>query len=67
MNKLSAPFARFACADDGSQVIEYALVIALVSIVLSLALSSAVSGLGSSMTEMAARVTTCFASTDGTC
>lgn len=67
MNKLSASLARFACAEDASQVVEYALVIALVSIVLAMALSSAVSGLGNSISALAVRVTTCFTSTAGTC
>jgi pilus assembly protein Flp/PilA len=40
MNKLLSSIRSFAIEDDGAQVIEYALIIALVSIVLALALST---------------------------
>ncbi|HEY0886812.1 MAG TPA: Flp family type IVb pilin [Ramlibacter sp.] len=67
MDRLRQSLARFVGAEDGSQVVEYALIIALVSIVLTLALNSAVTGLSASLSELADRVTSCFTSTAGTC
>ena len=40
MNKLLSSIRSFAIEDDGSQVIEYALIIAVVSIALVVALSA---------------------------
>jgi pilus assembly protein Flp/PilA len=47
MNKLLSSIRSFAIEDDGSQVIEYALIIAVVSIALVIALS-AITGTGMS-------------------
>ena len=55
----------FAKDEDGAQVVEYALIIALVSIVLALALSNATTGLGSAFASLVTRVTGCF--TNSTC
>lgn len=65
MNKLLQSIRSFAVEDEGSEIVEYALIIALVSIFLIMALSAA--GLGDAFAALAGRVTTCFASTDGTC
>ncbi|HEY0886811.1 MAG TPA: Flp family type IVb pilin [Ramlibacter sp.] len=65
MNKFLQSVRSFAADDEGSEVVEYALIIALVSIVLTLALGGA--GLGDAFDSLATRVTTCFTSTAGTC
>jgi pilus assembly protein Flp/PilA len=65
MNKFLQSIRSFAIEDEGSQVVEYALIIALVSIVLAVALGA--SGLQNSFANLAARVTACFTSTNGTC
>jgi pilus assembly protein Flp/PilA len=65
MNKLLQSVRSFAVEDEGSQVVEYALIIALVSIVLAVALGA--SGLKNSFANLAARVTSCFTNTNGTC
>lgn len=67
MQQLLQSIRTFAFEDEGSQVVEYALIIALVSIALALVLNSAVTGLGSTFSDLADRVTNCFASTSGTC
>jgi pilus assembly protein Flp/PilA len=64
---LMKPAAQFARAEDGSQTLEYALIIALVSIVLALALNNVVTGLSNSLADLATRVTDCFSSSSGTC
>lgn len=56
---------RFAQEDQGSQVVEYALIIALVSIVLVLALGN--TGLGASFAALVTRVTNCFSATPTAC
>jgi pilus assembly protein Flp/PilA len=58
----------FAREEDGAQVVEYALVIALVSIGLAVALSTAFgSGASSAFTSLVTRVKSCFTSATGTC
>lgn len=52
--------------DEGAQVVEYALIIAVVSIALVVALGDSASGLRSGFADLAARVGTCF-SAGGTC
>lgn len=61
MNKLLASIRSFAVEDDGAQVVEYALVIALVSIGLALALDTALEA--ESFTSFVGRVTACLAGT----
>lgn len=57
MNKLFSGIKRFARDEEGAQVVEYALIIAVVSIALVIALK----GLGGgSFTTFIARVTTCL-------
>ena len=50
----------FAKEEDGAQVVEYALIIAVVSIGLVLALSNTTTGIGSSFATLVGRLTTCF-------
>lgn len=58
----------FGSEEDGSQVVEYALVIALVSIGLALALSSAMgTGANSAFNDLINRVKSCFAANATTC
>jgi pilus assembly protein Flp/PilA len=58
----------FAREEDGAQVVEYALVIALVSIGLAVALSAAFgSGAGSAFASLVTRVKSCFAAGATTC
>lgn len=52
---------------EGSQPVEYALIVALVSIVLSIALSNTATGIGSTFAEIGARVASCFAALAVTC
>ena len=65
MNQLMQSLRAFAVDDSGSEVVEYALIIALVSIVLAIALGSA--GLSDAFGDLATRVTSCFTATTGTC
>ena len=60
MNQLMQSVRAFAVEEEGSEVVEYALIIALVSIVLALALGNATTGLGSAFTALVNRVRTCF-------
>lgn len=62
MNQLMQSIRAFAVEEEGSEVVEYALVIALVSIVLALALGGAASGggLSGAFQTLVTRVTTCF-------
>ena len=67
MNQLMQSIRAFAVEEEGSEVVEYALIIALVSIVLALALGNSATGLGSSFAALVTRVSTCFTATTGTC
>lgn len=60
LNAVNHSIRSFAKDEDGSQVVEYALIIALVSITLALALGDATTGLGSSFTALVTRVSACF-------
>ena len=65
MKNLIVSFYREEC---GAQVVEYALVIALVSIGLAVALSTAMgTGAGSAFADLITRVKTCFAAGTTTC
>ena len=59
MNKLFSGIKRFARDEEGAQVVEYALIIAVVSIALVIALSQIAAGSGP-FTTFIARVTTCL-------
>jgi len=60
MNGLKRHIVNFAKQEDGAQVVEYALIIAVVSIGLVIALSDATGGLRSSFANLVTRITTCF-------
>lgn len=65
MNTLKQALARFLREDDGAQVVEYALIIAVVSIALVLALGNSATGLSSQFSSFVTRVGTCLST--GTC
>ena len=50
----------FVKEEEGAQVVEYALIIAVVSIGLVIALGAAGTGLRSSFATLVTRITTCF-------
>ena len=64
MNKFLASVnnavSSFVKDEEGAQVVEYALIIAVVSIGLVVALGGATGGLRSSFTALVTRVTSCF-------
>ena len=60
LNTVNNSVRSFAKEEDGSQVVEYALIIAVVSIGLVLALSNTTTGIGSSFAKLVTRLTTCF-------
>ena len=62
MNKLFSSMRSFAMEDDGAQVVEYALIIAVVSIALVIALGGLSNG---SFSVFMGRVNTCL--TSSTC
>ena len=60
MNKLLPALGALGRDEDGSQVVEYALIIAVVSIGLVIALSNTTTGIAASFATLISRVTTCF-------
>ncbi|MBL0419588.1 Flp family type IVb pilin [Ramlibacter sp. AW1] len=64
MTKLIDYMKSFISEDDGAQVIEYALIIAVVSITLVIALRGLTSGTG--FNTFIARVTTCLTTSNCT-
>ena len=66
MNQLFSSIRSFAIEEDGAQVVEYALIIAVVSIALVVALKALTASNGSFSTFIG-RVTTCLTSTTGGC
>ncbi|MBE7942381.1 MULTISPECIES: Flp family type IVb pilin [Ramlibacter] len=60
MQHITKAIAAFVREDNGSEVVEYALIIAVVSIGLVVALGDASSGIRSSFATLVTRVTTCF-------
>lgn len=60
MNKFVNAIRSFAKEEDGAQVVEYALIIAVVSIGLVLALSGPAPSLMSGFATFIGRVTTCL-------
>ena len=60
LNRAKSSIQSFISNEDGAQVVEYALIIAVVSIGLVVALGGATGGLQSSFTKLVARLTTCF-------
>ena len=65
MNQILNTIRAFAKEEDGAQVVEYALIIALLSIIVAVALSTG--GLQAGFATLVNRVTTCFSSTNGSC
>ena len=63
MNKLLSSIRAFAQDEEGAQVVEYALIIAVISIALVIALRGLTNGTG--FTTFIARVTNCL--TTSTC
>jgi pilus assembly protein Flp/PilA len=59
MNKLLSSIRSFAIEDDGAQIVEYALIIAVVSIALVIALSAIT---GTNMSGFIDRVSDCLTS-----
>lgn len=65
MNSIKNAIATFVHEEDGAQVVEYALIIAVVSIVLVLALGSSTTGITSKFAAFVTRIGTCLST--GTC
>lgn len=65
MSTINQRIASFLHEEDGAQVVEYALIIAVVSIVLVLALGNSTTGISSQFAAFVTRVSTCL--TTGTC
>ena len=60
MNAIATRLIFFLKDEEGAQVVEYALIIAVVSIGLVVALGDATIGLRSSFSTLVSRITTCF-------
>lgn len=67
MRHLIDTFRDFVNDDNGAQVIEYALVIALIALTVALALGNAMTGVPDSFVDLAGRVTDCLTSSSGAC
>jgi pilus assembly protein Flp/PilA len=65
MNSIKHAIAKFSQEEDGAQVVEYALIIAVVSIVLVLALGNNTSGLGAKFAALITRIGHCLDGTAG--
>ena len=65
MRNLKNVITTFSQEEDGAQVVEYALIIAVVSIALALALGSSTTGIASTFIAFVTRVGTCL--TTGAC
>ena len=60
LNAIKSGTMEFARDEEGAQVVEYALIIAVVSIALVLALSTLLTGGGNPFAAFVTRVTTCL-------
>lgn len=60
MSALTKNLIGFSRDEQGAQVVEYALIIAVVSIGLVVALGGATTGLKTSFTSLVGRITDCF-------
>lgn len=67
MDKFIAAIGSFAREEEGAQVVEYALIIALVSIALALALAGNNGGIGTAFATLVTRLQACFATGAVTC
>lgn len=65
MNTLNKAISKFVREEEGAQVVEYALIIAVVSIVLVLALGNTTTGITSKFAAFVTRIGTCLST--GTC
>ena len=65
MKSLNNAISTFVQEEDGAQVVEYALIIAVVSIVLVLALGNSTTGISSKFAAFVTRIGTCLST--GTC
>jgi len=65
MNSIHHAATQFIREEDGAQVVEYALIIAVVSIALVLALGNSTSGITSKFAAFVTRIGTCLST--GTC
>lgn len=65
MNTFTHAMTRFAQEEEGAQVVEYALIIAVVSIVLVLALGNSTNGISTKFAAFVTRIGTCLST--GTC
>ena len=65
LKRLSQALRNFMREEDGAQVIEYALIIAVVSIALVVALSTLLTGTSNGFTTFIGRVAACLSG--GTC
>lgn len=65
MNTLQHSIARFVREEDGAQVVEYALIVSVVSIGMVLALGDSTTGITSKFAAFVTRVGTCLST--GTC
>jgi pilus assembly protein Flp/PilA len=64
MNAIKNAIVNFAREEDGAQVVEYALIIAVVSIGLVVALGSGTNSISSKFSAFVTRIGTCLS---GTC
>jgi pilus assembly protein Flp/PilA len=60
IHAINCSVSTFMRDEEGAQVVEYALIIAVVSIGLAVALGADTSSLKSSFTTLISRVSTCF-------
>lgn len=65
MNAIKSAIVKFSQDESGAQVVEYALIIAVVSIALVLALGSGAGSIVGSFATFVTRIGTCL--TTGTC
>ncbi|HWZ48646.1 MAG TPA: Flp family type IVb pilin [Herbaspirillum sp.] len=62
MNTIKKAVAKFSREEDGAQVVEYALIIAVVSIALVLALGNSATGISSKFATFVTRIGLCLSS-----
>ncbi|MES2977144.1 MAG: Flp family type IVb pilin [Pseudomonadota bacterium] len=67
IRQFNASVGSFLKEEEGAQVVEYALIIALVSIALTVLLADKTNGLGSAFASLVTRVKSCFAANAVTC
>ncbi len=65
LNTIKNSIASFAKDEEGAQVVEYALIIAVVSIALVLVLSNSTTGISNKFATFVTRVGNCLAGTAG--